>query len=99
LVACLLADFDFERFACVGAAIMPFVERRAGFNFDPALEADRDFIDALATGDAAHAAAGDHPASNMVAVVRHRRAVDGRSWGPGPPDAHVEATRRQLSRC
>lgn len=99
VVACLLADFDFERFACFGAAIMPFVERRAGFNFDPALEADRDFIDALATVDAAHVAAGDYPASNMVAVLRHRGAVDARSCVPVTPEAHVEATRRQLSRC
>lgn len=98
VVASLLAGFDFERFLTFGGAIMPFVERRIGFNFDPASAEDADFIDALATLDAARIASGAYPASNMIAVLRHKGRVTDPLWVPVSPDQHVEATRRQLAR-
>ena len=99
VVASLLAEFEFERFLTFGGAIMPFVERRIGFNLDPASAQDLAFIDELAILDAARIEAGDYPASNMIAVLRHRGKAASQVYVPISPEQHVDATRRQLALC
>jgi len=99
VVACLLAGFDFERFLAFGGAIMPFVERRVGFNFDPSSAEDGAFIDGLALLDKARIEAGEYPASNMIAVLRHKGKVVSPVFAPVSPEQHVAATRRQLALC
>ena len=99
VVECLLAGFDFERFLAFGGAIMPFVERRVGFNFDPSSAEDAAFIDALATLDDERIAAGEYPASNMIAVLRHKGRVASPVFAPISPEQQVAATRRQLALC
>ena len=99
VVACLLEGFEFERFLAFGGAIMPFVERRIGFNFDPGSAEDSAFIDELARLDEARIAAGDYPASNMIAVLRHKGQAVSPVFAPVGPEQHVAATRRQLALC
>ncbi|WP_202840143.1 methyltransferase [Luteimonas saliphila] len=99
VVASLMAQFEFERFLTFGGAIMPFVERRIGFNFDPGSPEDRAFIDELAALDLARIEAGDYPASNMIAVLRHKGKAGARSFVPVSPEQHVASTRRQLALC
>lgn len=97
IVACLLRHFEFELFVSYGARIMPFVERRVGFNFDPALESDRIFIDRVADADETAIAAGEYPASNMVAVLGHRGTVADRCHVPVSPHEHVRSTHREIA--
>ena len=99
VVECLLAGFDFERFLAFGGAIMPFVERRIGFNFDPSSAEDAAFIDGLATFDNQRIEAGDYPASNMIAVLRHKGKAIAPVFAPISPEQQVAATRRQLALC
>jgi SAM-dependent methyltransferase len=95
IVGCLLAEFDFELFFSFGGAIMPFVERRIGFNFDPQLAEDREWIDHVHTLDAAALAAGRYPAANMIAALRHKGGVVQSVFDPISPQQHVELTREQ----
>jgi 2-polyprenyl-3-methyl-5-hydroxy-6-metoxy-1,4-benzoquinol methylase len=97
VVSCLLAEFEFEVFFSFGGAIMPFVERRVGFNFDPTAAADCAFIDRVHAADAAAIAAGRYPASNMIAALRHR-GTTGSSPVHAPISAqqHAALTREQL---
>ena len=97
VVASLLSEFEFERFLTFGGAIMPFVERRIGFNFDPGSADDAAFIDQLAVLDMARIEAGDYPASNMIAVLRHKGRVTSRTFIPVTPEQHVAATARQIA--
>lgn len=99
VVASLLSTFDFERFLTFGAAMIPFVERRVGFNFDPASAEDAAFIDELALLDARKIEAGDYPASNMIAVLRHKGRTTAQHFLPVSPQAHVAATRREQALC
>lgn len=99
VVANLLREFEFERFLSFGGAIMPFVERRIGFNFDPACAEDTAFIDELAALDQSRLEAGDYPASNMIAVLHHRGWAGERRYVPVSPERHVEATLRQRALC
>jgi SAM-dependent methyltransferase len=75
VVASLLAEFDFELFFSFGGAIVPFIERRIGFNFDPQLADDRMFIDRVQAVDSDALAAGRYPAANMIAALRHKRCL------------------------
>ncbi len=95
IVGCLLAEFDFELFFSFGGAIMPFVERRIGFNFDPQLAEDREWIGHVHTLDAAALAAGRYPAANMIAALRHKGGVVQPVFDPISPQQHVELTREQ----
>lgn len=97
VVACLAQSFDFETFLTFGAAIIPFVERRIGFNFDRDDAADRDFINRVADADEAAIASGAYPASNMVATLRHRGRARNSRFDPVSPGRHVEMTREQLA--
>lgn len=96
IVACLLAEFDFELFFSFGGAIMPFVERRIGFNFDPQLAGDRAWIDRVHALDAAALAAGHYPAANMIAALCHKGGATQPVFEPVSPQQHVELTREQL---
>lgn len=98
VVACLLAAFDFELFYSFGGAVMPFVERRIGFNFDAADAGDRAFIDAVQEADAKALAEERYPASNMVAALRHRGRVVRPVHVPIGPQRHAELTERQVQR-
>ena len=95
IVACLLAEFDFELFFSFGGAIMPFVERRIGFNFDPQRAGDREWIDRMHAIDAAALAAGSYPAANMIAALRHKGGAVQPVFEPISPQRHVELTREQ----
>lgn len=98
VVACLLAAFDFELFYSFGGAIMPFVERRIGFNFDPENAADRAFIDAVQQADAGALAEQRYPAANMVAALRQHGKVIQPVHVPISPQRHVELTEQQRQR-
>jgi len=99
VVASLLKEFDFELFLTFGGAIIPFVERRIGFNFDPESPSDTIFIDELATIDQSNIESGDYPASNMIAALRHKGEAASQSFYPISPDQHVAATRHQIALC
>ena len=96
VVGCLLAEFDFELFFTFGGAIMPFVERRIGFNFDPKQAEDCAWIDRLQGDDAAALTSARYPASNMIAALRHRGCVAEAQYEPVMPAQHVALTRQQL---
>ena len=92
----LLENFDFELFLTYGASIIPFIERRIGFNFDPDDEADRKFIDQVATADERSLAMAEYPASNMLAVLKHRGTVAKPTHLPITPQKHAELTRAEM---
>lgn len=95
VVECLLQRFDFEVFFAFGGAVMPFVERRVGFNFDPGCPEDRDFIATVQAEDELALASGQYPASNMIAVLRHRGEAVPRVAHPYPPQAHAKLVAEQ----
>ncbi|KRE86766.1 hypothetical protein ASG75_00880 [Rhodanobacter sp. Soil772] len=99
IVACLLAEFDFELFFSFGGAIMPFVERRIGFNFDPQRAEDREWIDRMQAIDVAALAASRYPAANMIAALRHKGSVVQPVFDPISPQQHVELTREQQAKA
>ena len=92
----LLETLDFELFITYAGAIIPFVERRIGFNFDPASAADRAFIDRIAQEDEAHIRAGDYPAANMLAALRPKGSVTDAVLDPVSPEQHVAMTGREI---
>jgi SAM-dependent methyltransferase len=97
VVACLAQAFDFEVFLTFGAAIMPFVERRFGFNF-AADGADAELLERIAATDEARVRRGDYPASNMFAVLRHRGGATRQDFAPISPQQHVVLTQAQLAK-
>ena len=99
VVTSLLAEFDFDLFLTFGSAIIPFVERRIGFNFDPESPEDAAFIDGLAAIDRSRIESGDYPASNMIAILRHKGKAETRVFLPVSPEQHVAATRHQVMLC
>ncbi|WP_266160489.1 class I SAM-dependent methyltransferase, partial [Dyella silvatica] len=98
IVGCLLAEFDFELFFSFGAAIVPFVERRIGFNFDPGLERDRGVIDRVEAIDTLALAEERYPTANMIASLRHKNLVTTPVYLPLSPQRHVELTQQQLNK-
>jgi SAM-dependent methyltransferase len=98
VVGCLLDTFDFEFFFSFAGAIVPFVERRIGFNFDPGNASDRTLIDGIQAGDAAALAEERYPAANMVAVMRHHGRASHPVHVPISPQRHLELTREQQLR-
>lgn len=98
IVACLLAEFDFELFFTFGAAIVPFIERRAGFNFDPAQADDRALIERVQALDAAALAQARYPAANMIAALRPKGQVRQATSEPVSPLQHVALTRQQQAK-
>lgn len=99
IVGCLLDEFDFELFFSFGGAVMPFVERRIGFNFDPQLAEDRAWIDRVQALDAAALAAGRYPAANMIAALCHKNGATLPVFEPISPQRHVELTRKQQAKA
>lgn len=97
VVRCLANDFDFSTFLTFGGAIMPFVERRIGFNFDPDHAPDQAFINRVAKRDDEALSRGDYPASNMIAVLRHKGRVRQPIFDPVSPDQHMRMTARQTA--
>ncbi len=98
IVRCQLAEFEFELFLSFAGAIMPFIERRVGFNFDPGHPEDRELIDRVQAADAAALAAGRYPAVNMIAALRHKGAVTQSTHVPVSPERHAELTRQQQAK-
>ena len=98
VLACLLREFDAELFLTFGAAVMPFIERRAGFNFDRGRPEHTAFIDRIADEDEARLRAGDYPASNMILRLRHRGRVATTVFDPVSPQQHVALTEAQKRR-
>jgi SAM-dependent methyltransferase len=95
IVGCLLAEFDFELFFTFGAAIVPLVERRIGFNFDPQSADDCAIIDRMQAVDAEALSSSRYPAANMIAALRHKESVTAPVHEPMSPEQHVQLTRRQ----
>lgn len=95
IVRCLSNHFDFEVFVTFGGAIIPFVERRLGFNFDPESPADNVFIEKVAEEDHRAIYNGDYPASNMLAVLKHRGGTLGQHFVPVSPAEHIAMTEFQ----
>jgi SAM-dependent methyltransferase len=98
VVGCLLKEFDFELFFSFGAVIVPFIERRVGFNFDPQRADDRALIDHVHALDAAALAGGRYPAANMIATLRHHGAAGQCIHQPVSPQRHAALTRQQLAK-
>lgn len=98
VVACLLEEFDFELFFTFGGAVMPFVERRIGFNFNPDSPDDRAFIDRVHLEDSAALVAMRYPASNMIASLRKKGVATKKLFEPISPQQHVELSRQQLAK-
>lgn len=89
-------QLDFEMFLTYAGTVVPFVERRIGFNFDPDMAADRAFIDSVAEEDRQALASGDYPGAFMLAVLRNRGTVAATDFEPISPTVHVDLIRRQL---
>ncbi len=66
----LVERFHFEVFAAHTCIVLPFVERRFGWNFDPSREFDTRFIDAVAERDALLLASGQVKPTQLVAAMR-----------------------------
>lgn len=96
IVGVLLEKLDFELFLTYSGAIIPFVERRIGFNFDPASALDRSVIDNIAQEDERHIRSGSYPAANMLAALRPKGAVTSRAFDPISPSEHVALTRHEI---
>lgn len=96
IVRALLETLDFEYFLTYAGAVVPFVERRIGFNFDPASPADRDFMDRIAQEDEAHLRSGHYPASNMLAALRPKGAATGQAFDPVSPHRHAAMIEREI---
>lgn len=76
ILGLLVARFDFEfclAFACI---ILPFVERRFGWNFDPALAEDREIIDRIASMDENLIERGVLKPTQLLAILRKRGHED-----------------------
>ena len=98
VVSCLLAEFDFELFFTFGAAIVPFIERRIGFNFAPENDLDRAVIDGVQAVDSEAIAEGRYPTANMIAALRHKGRAPQPCYAPLSPQRHVELTRQQQAK-
>jgi SAM-dependent methyltransferase len=98
VVSCLLAVFDFELFFTFGGSIVPFIERRVGFNFSADREEDRQLIDRVQAQDAAALLDQRYPAANMIAALRHQGMVCAPVYQPISPRQHVELTRQQQTK-
>lgn len=97
VVGCLLQQFEFEVFFSFGGSIVPFVERRIGFNFDTNDPKDRAFIDRAHAQDATALQRGLYPASNMIASLRHEGCALRQVFHPVSPDEHVRLSRAQAA--
>ena len=98
IVGCLLDTFDFEVFFTFGGSIMPFVERRVGFNFDPGVAADRLFIDRIDAQDAAALLAGTYPPSNMIATLRQKGKAERMAFDPISPEQYLRSCALQKAK-
>jgi len=98
IVACLLDNFDFEVFFTFGGSIMPFVERRIGFNFDPGTPADRFLIDRIDAQDTAALSAGNYPPSNMIATLRHKGKARRTLFDPIDPETYLRSSAVQKAK-
>ncbi|MFI4959354.1 MAG: class I SAM-dependent methyltransferase [Lysobacterales bacterium] len=99
IVGCLLVEFDFELFFSFGAAIVPFIERRIGFNFDPQQADDQALIDRIHALDAAALSRGRYPAANMIAAMRHKGGVtQSPIHEPITAEQHVALTEQQRAK-
>lgn len=98
VVECLLAEFDFEVFFPWGGSIMPFIERRVGFNFDVNDATDRAFIRSVDGADMEALDQQRYPASNMIASLRHKECATRRVIGSMGAEQHARLTRAQLRR-
>ena len=98
IVRCLLAEFDFEMFFSFGAAIVPFIERRIGFNFDVDRQQDRELIDRVQSIDAEALARGRYPGANMIAALRHHGRVARAVHEPVSAEQHVRMTELQRAK-
>jgi len=98
VVECLLAEFDFEVFFPWGGSIMPFIERRIGFNFDVNDAADRAFIRSVDGADTEALDQQRYPASNMIASLRHKACATRKVIGSMSAERHAQLTRAQVRR-
>lgn len=97
VVGALLEHFQFDVFITFGAAIIPFVERRFGFNFSPADPADAALIERIAARDAALIAQGRLLGVNMFAVLCHGGRAERRAYLPISPERHHTLTLEALA--
>lgn len=65
----LVANFHFELFLPFGNLIFVFIDRTFGYNFDPAVAEDREFIDKVQALDEAGMHSGDLKPTQMLAVL------------------------------
>ena len=73
--------FRFEKFLAWGGLSDVFVDRRFGYNFDPAITADREFISSIVAAEDRLIASGRNYPTQMVAVMRSLSSVT----APGLP--------------
>lgn len=70
ILPALLQRFHFEVFCPWGGIMLPFIERRFGWNYDPQRAEDRAIIDAIAGRDAQLLAEGKVKPTQLVASMR-----------------------------
>ncbi len=84
ILPALLQRFHFEVFCPWGGIVLPFIERRFGWNYDPKRDEDRAIIDSIAGRDAQLLAEGAVKPTQLVASMRLHPAPL-RSAFPHPP--------------
>ena len=70
ILPALLQRFHFEFFSPWGGIILPFIERRFGWNYDPERSEDRAIIDSIAQRDAKLLTEGTVKPTQLVASMR-----------------------------
>lgn len=75
ILGLLLERYDFDECIAFACLVLPFVERRFGWNFDPARAEDRDFIDRVAQLDERLIAEGAIKPTQLLAALRPKGDV------------------------
>lgn len=85
----LVERFHFEMFLPFANVIDPFVDRAFGYNFDPARDWDRAFIDRVHARDEQEILAGRIKPTHMFAVMSLEKPQATKFWAGLTPDACI----------
>ncbi len=89
ILAALIERFEFEYCFPYGGIIMPFIERRFGWNFDVQSESDLELIDQIAKREHELLWSGAIKPTQLLASLRKERATGVTTDFPYPPSACV----------
>jgi SAM-dependent methyltransferase len=102
ILAALIERFEFEYFFPYGGIILPFIERRFGWNFDVESKDDRELIDQVATRDHELLWSGDIKPTQLLASLRKERSTRLITDFPLPPSAcvrHIKADQEATAKA